>query len=76
MAAAGGGKGGINTLNNRRVVARGLYANVISKQVVLDPICFKGEEIFTEEASKLVDNVLTELKLYIHASQAIRQLHM
>ncbi len=75
LAVAGGGKGGINALNNMRVVARGLYANVIPKQVVLDPICFTEEGALTEEASKLVDDVVSELKLYIHAYQAIKHLH-
>ncbi|HWO98198.1 MAG TPA: NADPH-dependent FMN reductase [Bacillus sp. (in: firmicutes)] len=74
IAVAGGGKGGINALNNMRVVARGLYANVISKQVVLDPICFTEEGTLTEEASKLVDDVVTELQLYVQAYQAVKQL--
>jgi azobenzene reductase len=74
LVVAGGGKGGINALNNMRVVARGLYANVIPKQAVLDPVCFTEEGAITEEASKLVDDVVTELKLYTHAYQAIKQL--
>ncbi|WP_078408518.1 NADPH-dependent FMN reductase [Priestia abyssalis] len=75
LAVAGGGKGGINALNNMRVVARGLYANVIPKQVVLDPICFTEKGTLTEEGSKLVDDIVIELKLYMHAYQAVKQLH-
>ncbi|MFC3883884.1 NADPH-dependent FMN reductase [Bacillus songklensis] len=75
IAVAGGGKGGINALNNMRVVARGLYANVIPKQVVLDPICFTENGELTAEAGKLVDDVLMELKLYVHAHQSIKQLN-
>jgi azobenzene reductase len=75
MAVAGGGKGGINALNNMRVVARGLYANVIPKQVVLDPVCFIENGDLTAEAEKLVDGVLTELKLYVYAYQSIKQMN-
>jgi azobenzene reductase len=75
MVVAGGGKGGINALNNMRVVARGLYANVVPKQVVLDPICFTENGDLTAEAGKLVDDVLMELKLYVHAYQSIKQLN-
>jgi azobenzene reductase len=36
-AACGGGKGGINALNNLRLVLRGVYANVLPDQIVADP---------------------------------------
>src|SRR5690348_14151474 len=38
LAVAGGGKGGINALNSMRLVARGVYVNVIPKQVVIDSL--------------------------------------
>ncbi|MCK9906868.1 NAD(P)H-dependent oxidoreductase, partial [Frankia sp. Cpl3] len=36
-AACGGGKGGINALNNLRQVLRGVYAIVLPDQIVADP---------------------------------------
>lgn len=35
-SVAGGGKGGINPLNNLRLVLRGVYAIVLSEQLVVD----------------------------------------
>ncbi|MFD2443006.1 NADPH-dependent FMN reductase [Bacillus sp. CGMCC 1.16607] len=65
LAVAGGGKGGINALNNMRTVMRGLYANTIPKQLVLDPICFDYDnDSIKEDPSKLVDSLVEELKLY------------
>ncbi|MED3562483.1 NADPH-dependent FMN reductase [Bacillus xiapuensis] len=65
LAVAGGGKGGINALNNMRTVARGVYANAIPKQLVLDPQCFNYEQnTLNEESAELVDGLLKELMLY------------
>ncbi|MBU9721437.1 MULTISPECIES: NADPH-dependent FMN reductase [Bacillaceae] len=36
ISIAGGGKGGINALNNLRTVLRSLYAEVYSRQMVID----------------------------------------
>ncbi len=36
LAVAGGRKGGMNALVNMRTVARGVYANVIPKQLIID----------------------------------------
>ncbi|MFF2885896.1 NADPH-dependent FMN reductase [Paenibacillus sp. NPDC057967] len=49
-AAAGGGKGGINALNNLRLVLRGLGANTLSSQYVADPGQIDQHGIFTDEA--------------------------
>ena len=38
IAVAGGGKGGINALNNMRIVTRGVHGNPFPKQLVLDAI--------------------------------------
>jgi azobenzene reductase len=65
LAVAGGGKGGINALNNMRVVGRGVYANVIPKQLVLDPHCFDYEnDTLNTESAELVDALYKELVMY------------
>ncbi|MBP1989015.1 NADPH-dependent FMN reductase [Paenibacillus eucommiae] len=52
-AMAGGGKGGINALNNLRLVMRGLYALVLPDQVVVD----KHQ---TDDQFQLSDPVISE----------------
>ena len=72
IATAGGGKGGINCLNNMRTVMRGFYANVIPKQIVLDPECFNYDDAtLWDESRKLVDDMVTELKMYVKISTNI-----
>ena len=72
LTCAGGGKGGINCLNNMRIVARGVYANAIPKQLVLDPHCFDYEnDGLLEEPAKLVDDMVKELKMYIKIAENI-----
>ncbi|MDQ0200169.1 NADPH-dependent FMN reductase [Neobacillus ginsengisoli] len=72
LAVAGGGKGGINALNNMRVVVRGLYANAIPKQLVLDPHCFDYEQnTLTYESEELVDALFKELIMYTKLYQTI-----
>ncbi|HEY4554726.1 MAG TPA: NADPH-dependent FMN reductase [Bacillaceae bacterium] len=69
LATAGGGKGGINCLNNMRTVMRGFYANVIPKQIVLDPDCFNYDDgTLWEEPEKRVDDLVFELKIYMKAA--------
>lgn len=60
IAVGGGGKGGMNALNNMRIVMRGVYANVIPRQLVLDPPCFVSGEL-TKEAAQQVDALILEL---------------
>jgi len=68
LVVAGGGKGGINALNNMRTVGRGVYANVIPRQLVLDPHCFNYEEDgLNEDSAVMVDNLVSELKMYVQA---------
>lgn len=68
LAVAGGGKGGINALNNMRTVARGLYANAIPKQLVLDPHCFNYEnDGLTDTAATQVNGLIEDLKLYVRS---------
>jgi azobenzene reductase len=74
IAVAGGGKGGINALNNMRTVMRGVYANAIPKQLVLDPICFDYEkrEIKTEPAL-LVKQLIDELTVYADSFNRLKK---
>lgn len=74
IAIAGGGKGGINALNNMRTVMRGVYANAIPKQLALDPHCFDYEkkEIKTEPAL-LVKQLVDELTIYTNAYYALEK---
>ncbi|MCR2821107.1 NADPH-dependent FMN reductase [Lederbergia panacisoli] len=72
VATAGGGKGGINCLNNMRTVMRGFYANVIPKQIVLDPECFNYDDgTLWEESAKLVDDMVQELLMFVKVSSNI-----
>lgn len=65
LVAAGGGKGGINALTNMRMVGRGVYANVIPRQLVLDPHCFDYENDWLhDEPAKLVEQLMNELNMY------------
>ncbi|MBE4906833.1 NAD(P)H-dependent oxidoreductase [Bacillus luteolus] len=65
LAVAGGGKGGINALNNMRTVGRSLYANVIAKQLVLDPPNFdRDNDTLTSSTDVQVAGLLAELELY------------
>ncbi|ARI78447.1 NADPH-dependent FMN reductase [Halobacillus mangrovi] len=65
LAVAGGGKGGINTLNQMRTVARGLYALVIPEQFVFDPDCFTEIGGLSEEAYEQISRILSEFNRYL-----------
>ena len=66
LAVAGGGKGGINALNNARTVVRGVYGNAIPKQLVLDPVDFNENDFSVkEDAFTKVSEVIDELKEYV-----------
>ncbi|MHC0036853.1 NADPH-dependent FMN reductase [Pseudoneobacillus sp. C159] len=74
LAVAGGGKGGINALNNMRTVMRGLYANAIPRQLVLDPKAFDYEnDHFHEDFVPLITALVEELHLYAHGYQAMKE---
>jgi len=73
IAIAGGGKGGINCLNNMRTVMRGVYANAIPRQLVLDPNRFDYDRDGLEkEAAGQVDGLVEELKMYAHIGKEIK----
>ncbi|MGR9050709.1 NADPH-dependent FMN reductase [Halobacillus faecis] len=59
LAVAGGGKGGINALNQMRTVGRGLYAAVVPGQLIFDPEHFEGSRLRPEMEEKL-DLLLAE----------------
>ncbi|MCY8204988.1 NAD(P)H-dependent oxidoreductase [Bacillus sp. N12A5] len=66
LAVAGGGKGGINALNNMRTVMRGVYANVIPKQLVLDPVHIDAEHAALTENIKVgLKELVDELTMFV-----------
>ncbi|MFP7736073.1 NADPH-dependent FMN reductase [Priestia aryabhattai] len=71
VAVSGGGKGGINALNNLRTVTRALYANVLSKQLVLDPTDVMEQGILRKTAAEGIDELVNELILYTQVSKQI-----
>ncbi|WP_018132427.1 NADPH-dependent FMN reductase [Effusibacillus pohliae] len=69
-ATAGGGKGGINALNNLRLVLRGVFAIVLPQQVVFDLYMFNEEGALLHEdgknqVSQLVDNLIFVTNLFV-----------
>jgi azobenzene reductase len=73
LAIAGGGKGGINCLNNMRTVMRGVYANAIPRQLVLDPSTFDYDhDGIVNEAAEQVNGLIDELKMYAKIHEGIK----
>jgi azobenzene reductase len=71
LAVSGGGKGGINALNNLRTVTRALYANVLSKQLVLDPADIVEKGTLRKNAANGIHELVNELTLYTQVSKQI-----
>ncbi|MFS0901544.1 NADPH-dependent FMN reductase [Priestia aryabhattai] len=71
LAVSGGGKGGINALNNLRTVTRALYANVLSKQLVLDPADIMEQGTLRKNAADGIHELVNELILYTQVSKQI-----
>lgn len=72
IAVSGGGKGGMNALTNMRTVMRGVYANVIPKQLVLDPQDFDYEHGgLVDDIAARVDDLWKELTNYAKAYKDI-----
>ncbi|MFE4044640.1 MULTISPECIES: NADPH-dependent FMN reductase [unclassified Priestia] len=71
LAVSGGGKGGINALNNLRTVTRALYANVLSKQLVLDPADIGEKGTLRKNAADGIHELVNELTLYTQVSKQI-----
>jgi azobenzene reductase len=59
--AAGGGKGGINALNNLRLVMRGVGGLVIANQCVVDPNDFDANDKIRETAATRLAEIVDEL---------------
>lgn len=77
IAIAGGGKGGINCLNNMRTVMRGVYANAIPRQLVLDPSTFDYDrDGLIKEAAEQVDGLVKELQMYTRIGNEIKEHQM
>lgn len=73
-AASGGGKGGINALNNLRIVLRGVYANVLADQIVADPEHFdEYTELVDLGAKARVEQMSDELIRMVKLQQLINQ---
>jgi len=73
IAVAGGGKGGINALNNMRIVMRGVYANVLPSQLVLDPVDFDYENhAIKEKMFDRVKKIWNELVMYTKLMKEIK----
>lgn len=61
-ALAGGGKGGMNALNNMRIVLRGIYALILSEQAVVDKNQLdENRQVVDPVAIKRLDVVVNEL---------------
>lgn len=72
LATAGGGKGGINCLNNMRTVMRSFYANIIPKQLVLDPHCFTDDGGLWDEPKRMVSDMVMELRMYVEIASQLK----
>ncbi|WLR42751.1 NADPH-dependent FMN reductase [Bacillus carboniphilus] len=74
LAVAGGGKGGMNALNNMRTVMRGVYANVIPKQLILDPSDFDYDnDSVTEDSKTLINSLVEEFLVYVKSFSQLRK---
>lgn len=60
LAVSGGGKGGINALNQMRTVGRGLYADVVPQQLIFDPVDFLESVGLNNESEVRLEQVLSE----------------
>ncbi|TQR35772.1 NADPH-dependent FMN reductase [Brevibacillus brevis] len=73
-AAAGGGKGGINALNNLRIVLRGVYGLVLPEQFVADPEHFNEHyQLIDSEARERIRLMVDELiNITSHMKQTVQ----
>ncbi len=58
-------------LNNLRTVTRALYANVLSKQLVLDPADIVEKGTLRKNAADGIHELVNELTLYTQVSKQI-----
>lgn len=60
LAVSGGGKGGINALNQMRTIGRGLYAAVVPQQLIFDPVDFCDDGRLNQKSDARLDLVLSD----------------
>jgi azobenzene reductase len=65
VATAGGGKGGINALNNLRLVLRGVGALVLTQQVVVDPQDILDDDELASATQERLKQLVQELKSFL-----------
>ncbi|WP_176786626.1 NADPH-dependent FMN reductase [Thermoactinomyces sp. DSM 45892] len=73
-AAGGGGKGGINALNNVRTVIRGILGLGLPQQVVIDPADLTENGQLTDGADQRFRGVIEELVTFTKAVSASKVL--
>ncbi|MDH2882652.1 NADPH-dependent FMN reductase [Bacillus cytotoxicus] len=66
LCAAGSGKGGVNALNNLRLVIRGLHGLVLPQQHICDSIFFDDCQNLIDEVSKeIINNMMIDLVNFV-----------
>ncbi|OYD07218.1 NADPH-dependent FMN reductase [Paludifilum halophilum] len=68
-AASGGGKGGVNALNNLRLILRGLYAWVLPEQMIVDFESFSENGELLPADFRRLQEVMEELAVWTEWSQ-------
>ena len=64
-ACSGGGKGGINALNNLRLVMRGVYGIVLPEQYIADPNDFNEKSQFVSDIGReRIQSIAKDLMYY------------
>lgn len=70
LASAGGGKGGINALNNLRTVVRGIMGLALPEQVVVDEDDFDGEmNLVNDERRTRIEALALAVVRYVNLLQ-------
>lgn len=70
FVVAGGGKGGINALNQLRLTLRSLYTYILPEQLIIDANHInKYGELINSESKQQVENVIDELIQYTKTTQ-------
>ncbi|MED3025666.1 MULTISPECIES: NADPH-dependent FMN reductase [Bacillus cereus group] len=72
FGVAGGGKGGINALNNLRTTLRSLYCNVLPEQLIIDSSLFEDNRLKEKDAEdylKKINYILEKLIICIEKNK-------
>ncbi|KAF0817658.1 MULTISPECIES: NADPH-dependent FMN reductase [unclassified Cytobacillus] len=62
-SAAGSGKGGVNALNNLRLVLRGLHGIVLPRQHISDKISFENNILVSGQCKESINQIIDDLIL-------------